>query len=374
MTRRLPVSPVLALLSVLLVAATCSRSDRGAAPEGERSAGEIAERSAGDIAGSAACGPARVVLGVNDQGEADVDLARRAGLSWVRVTIPWRAVNPARGEWRWESADALVEPHAQAGHRVLAILSTAPAWAGSNANGTRPPEDVALWQEYVARVAERYRGKVEAYEVWNEPDRGDEGVGVGWASKARESPTYPEYVRAAVLAVREQAPGARIVAPALGSDPRAATAALLRRLEQPTLPEGSAAGLVDVVSIHANARSDEGSEEVWRRLRRHLRTLVERNPTLHDRPVWITEIGWPSDTVGEEGQGEKIGNLVRRIGGDWAGIDHPAYCGPDREEVVVFLYKEKDSHDESRGIHREDGTPKPVVEALPNLSPEVPGT
>jgi hypothetical protein len=49
-----------------------------------------------------------VVLGVNDQGSADPELVARAGLGWVRDTLPWREIQPARGTWRWEAADAVV--------------------------------------------------------------------------------------------------------------------------------------------------------------------------------------------------------------------------------------------------------------------------
>ncbi len=356
MLRRSGLPPILTLVALFLIAATCARE----APE---EPGRT-ERTPGQIARETTCGPTRVVLGVNDQGAGDPELVSEAGLPWVRATIPWREVNPARDTWRWDSADALVRPHHRAGHRVLAVLSTAPEWAGSNERGTRPPEEIARWSEYVARVAQRYRGEIDAYEVWNEPDRRDEGIGVGWDRPLGEHPTYAEYLRAAAVAVREHDPGATIVAPALGSDPRPATVALLRHLEESRLPDGRPSDFLDVVSLHANARGDESSAEVWDRLRQHLRTLAARAPSLRDKPVWITELGWPSDEVGEEGQAEKIENLLAEIEGPWQGIDHSAYCGPDPEETLAFLYKLQDGGGESRGIYREDGTPKAVVRSL----------
>lgn len=348
--------PILALVALFLTAATCARES----PEEP----VPAARTPGEIARGSACGPSRVVLGVNDQGAADPELVSRAGLAWVRATIPWREVNPARGTWRWEAADPLVRPHHAAGHRVLAVLSTAPEWAGSNERGTRPPEEIARWSEYVGRLAQRYRAEIDAYEIWNEPDRRDEGIGVGWDRPPGEPPTYAEYLRAAALAVREHDPGAKIVAPALGSDPRAATAALLRHLEEAPLADGRPADFFDVVSLHANARGDESSGEVWDRLRQHLRTLVARAPSLRDKPVWITELGWPSDEVGEAGQAEKIENLLAEIAGPWQGIDHPAYCGRAPEETLAFLYKLQDGGGESRGIFTDTGQPKPVVRRL----------
>jgi hypothetical protein len=307
------------------------------------------------------CYPAGVVVGVNGQGIPETRLVDEANLRWVRFTIPWREVQPARGAWSWEPIDAIVDAHHRAGHQLLAILSTAPEWAGSNANGTKPPGEVALWQELVGRVAERYRGRIDAYEIWNEPDRRDEGVGVGWAGSHWSFPAYADYLRAAAVEIRANAPGTLVVAPALGSDPREATVELLRSLEEYPLPEGNASDLVDVVSFHANARGDEESAVVWKRFLQHLRTLARRNPSSLDKPIWITELGWASDAAGEAGQKEKIENFLARLAGEWPQIGHPRYCGARHGTVQVFLYKEIDTPGESRGLYRADGTPKPVV-------------
>ena len=359
-----------ALGSLLLVAATCSRDERS--PDTRTPSRPPAPSSpAGD---TELCGPSRLVLGVNDQGAPSPELVRRAGMGWVRITLPWRELQPTRGAWEWAAPDARVREHHRAGHRVVAILSTAPEWAGSNWNGTRPPANVALWTEYVSRVAARYRGQVAAYEIWNEPDRLDEGVGVGWALPGGESPTYAEYLRAAALAIREHAPGTRVVAPALGSDPRPESADFLRRLERAELPEGGAAAFVDVVSIHGNARGDESSASVWDRIDQQLAVVVERAPSLKGKPVWITELGWSSGETGEGPQAEKLANLMDRIAGPWGAIgpnlDRPldltAYCGAPatRAELLAFVYKLQDGGGESRGIFRSDGSPKPAVGSL----------
>lgn len=314
------------------------------------------------------CRPGRIVLGVNEQGAPDPELVHAANLRHVRITIPWRDVNPAQGVWSWQATDEMVAAHRSAGHAVLAVLSTAPGWAGSNANGTRPPENAALWRELVGRVAQRYRGRIEAYEIWNEPDHRDGGIGVGWDGSLFESTSYALYVREAALAIREHDPDALVVAPVLGSEPRKATAELWRSLTEVALPGGSAGELIDVVSIHANGEAKRGDERAWRRIEGHLRLLLAHGRAARDKPVWITEAGWPSSGAGEDGQMEHIRSLARRLGEEWKDVAHPHYCGADRGELRLYLYKERDTPGETRGIHRGDGTPKPVViEWLRNL-------
>ncbi|MFF2350884.1 BTAD domain-containing putative transcriptional regulator [Kitasatospora sp. NPDC058115] len=87
----------------------------------------------------------------------------------------WTNVEPRRGEFDWEILDRLV---AGAGEERLPVLYTmggTPGWAAPDAprmaydDGSRtgPPADPADWDEYVRRVAERYRGRIDAYELWN---------------------------------------------------------------------------------------------------------------------------------------------------------------------------------------------------------------
>lgn len=307
------------------------------------------------------CYPNPIILGVNEQGAQDANLIHNANLRWVRITLVWRVINPSYGAWDWGSTDALVNAHYNKGHKILGILSTAPVWAGSNSNGTTPPSNISYWEEFVRQVAIRYRGKIQAYEIWNEPDYDNHSVGVGWNKSLWTYPSYADYIRAAALKIRAHSPGALVVAPSLGSDPRAETVEVFRHLEEHPLPEGNASYFIDAVSVHANARSDESSSTVWSRLTSHLNTLSNRNPSNLGKPFWVTELGWKSNAVGEAGQEEKVRNLVTKMSYEWGLLDYPAYCGYMHRTTMGFIYKEIDDPGSSQGIHRMNSTPKPVV-------------
>lgn len=309
------------------------------------------------------CYPNLVRIGVNEQPPEQAALFRNHNIEWVRLTIPWRDVNPSPGVWSWAGFDALVNAHFQQGNKLLAALSTAPQWAGSNSNGTRPPADISLWQEFVRRTAIRYQGKIQAYEIWNEPDLGDVGVGVGWdgpISRPTTLPTYAQYVNAAGFELNAHDPQALVAAPVTSSRPNSVTVAVFQSLEN----MGSSQW-IDVVSFHANGESDVSSSEVWSRIQSQLSTLSNRNPSNLGKPVWITEYGWATHFVGEGGQREKTENLTKQMNMDWSQFGYPTFCGgPGTRMFLAFLYKDIDTpgtSDATRGIFRSSGLPKAVV-------------
>ncbi len=297
-----------------------------------------------------------IVVGVGSG--FDPALVRGANSGWTRFTIQWRQVNPQSGVWDWNLLDSQVTNFRNQGIKILAILSTAPTWAGSNANGTTPPSNIALWEEFVRRVAQRYSGRIEAYEIWNEPNLQNSGVGVGWNKSLASYPRYVDYLRAAAIQIRAYAPGTLIVAPVTSSQPDSRTVEIFKQLEQTYFPEGPAHKFMDVVSFHANAGDNEN---VFDKIRSHESTILNRNPSNIGKPIWLTEFGWKSNRVGEAGQRDRIRELVEWLTG--GAIDPFFECGENAgwKWTHVFIYKDIDTSTESSGIYRGDRTPKPVV-------------
>jgi hypothetical protein len=89
----------------------------------------------------------------------------------------WRDVQPARDRWDFSALDRAVA-NARAHHAQIAlVLGQTPAWASSrpmdlgDCNGpgvAAPPVSVEDWWIYAHAVATRYRGRIAAYEIWNE--------------------------------------------------------------------------------------------------------------------------------------------------------------------------------------------------------------
>jgi hypothetical protein len=305
-------------------------------------------------------------IGINVQAR-DLSLIRAANAGWVRITLPWREVNPEEGVWDWRTADEVIRSARDRNLKVLAVLSTAPVWAGSNANGTRPPSEIGWWQRYVRRVAARYAGRIHAYEVWNEPNLEDDGPGVGWDGNLWSFPRYVDYLRAAAIQIRKYAPGTLVVGPVTSSQPDARTVDVFRQLEEVVYPDGPASSFLDVVSFHGNARDDQSILDLLAQIESQLAIFQGRSPSNVGKPLWLTELGWRVGRgVSEEEQRDRLRNVVEALTGSGGYLSGCEVCpGPPVHSLfkwtAAFVYKDVDSPGELRGVYREDRTERPVV-------------
>lgn len=111
-------------------------------------------------------------------------MAKALGNNWARLhndgaqITDWASLEPEQGQWRWR--DAELQRYLDGHLAVLGQFSTAPKWAsyladtGFDGDGGYfgkyfLPKDPAQFAAYVKALAERYKGKISAYEVWNEP-------------------------------------------------------------------------------------------------------------------------------------------------------------------------------------------------------------
>lgn len=310
-----------------------------------------------------------IELGVNGTNTAQVSAAH---LGWMRMTIYWADVEPSQGVWAFGGDDAVIDAAAASGIKVLAILSTAPAWANGGATINTPAPNIALWQTFVQTVAQRYNGKVAAYEIWNEPNiSGSSTKGVGWDRSLTSPPLWVDYLHAASVLIHQYAPGTLVVGPVLSSTPDSNGNLIFNQMETTTYSDGPGYSFLDVVSFHANGNIFEGgngsSADVANQLiTGHLNQIDGFN---RGKPIWLTEFGWNSSQAGLSGQETKIFNIVEYVDGD---ITHGGFDCEDfawYKFTNVFIYNLQDSSGSTQGIYDGSGNPKPTVTQFTELLP-----
>ncbi len=99
--------------------------------------------------------------------------------SWRAMVseLHWFSLEPNKGEWQFEKLDIAMRLMQSRGIDVLFALGETPYWASSNRSvkgpfkygSYAPPSHLADWENYVRTVAQRYRGRIRHYELWNEP-------------------------------------------------------------------------------------------------------------------------------------------------------------------------------------------------------------
>ena len=156
-----------------------------AAPAQEAPAQE-AQPAAPVVAPAAA--PANVPFGygiqVDPRGNtaANIGHLHAIGFNWVKFQMAWKDVEPSPGGFSWGLWDEIIGAYNANGIQVLLSIPKAPDWArppGDDRSVEGPPQDASKYAEFVGRVADRYRGKAQSIEVWNEQNLWYEAGGRG---------------------------------------------------------------------------------------------------------------------------------------------------------------------------------------------------
>jgi polysaccharide biosynthesis protein PslG len=118
--------------------------------------------------------------------EAQLAMIADAGFGWIRQQFPWEDIEiHARGDFEdrrnveavgvldaWAKYDRIVEQAERYDLRIQARLDNPPHWSRveDDPTGLGPPDDLDDFVNYAVAVAERYRGRIHHYQIWNEPN------------------------------------------------------------------------------------------------------------------------------------------------------------------------------------------------------------
>jgi polysaccharide biosynthesis protein PslG len=144
-----------------------------------------------------------------DTTQRDLALARDGGFHWVKQRFEWRNIEgKAKGSFEWNEPDRIVDAISQMGLRIVARVDNQPQWASSSVQwpGTGPPDNPADWTDFLSALAQRYRGRIQAYEIWNEPNLDRE-----WGDKTPSPQAYTAMLRASYQAIKAADPQALVV-------------------------------------------------------------------------------------------------------------------------------------------------------------------
>jgi len=199
--------------------------------------------------------------------DAIARMLRIAGIGWVRERFSWGGTEPAKGKVAWQQYDAVADAFAKHGVRVYQIFHDSPAWCHAGRKNTRNPADLRDVYAFAKRLAQHYKGRVAAWEVWNEPDISF------WPDL---SDTFAGVQKAAYLGFKAGDPSLPVL---IGSFCRG------RCAFDENLFDAGIRDYFDIFNWHIYAPP----ERYPATLARYLELL--RRHRCHDRPVWLTEAG-----------------------------------------------------------------------------------
>ena len=234
--------------------------------------------------------------------------------------VAWPNLEPERGRWVFGVLDKLVAEAQDHGVELLMSLAHSPKWAsarpdepGAYAPGAvAEPASIDDWRNYVRTVGQRYKGRIAAYEVWNEPS--DRSHFSGSVDKLVELTCEASRILKAID------PTVRIVS--AGS---AGGGGHIRYLDN-FLSRGGAA-CIDVVAHHFYV--PRFGPEAMVPLIREVKAVMRKNGVAQ-LPLWNTETGWWVGNV----DGEPAPAHIQR--GGWRQLDTDLALGAAIQRTLLL--------------------------------------
>jgi hypothetical protein len=210
--------------------------------------------------------------------ERHLRIAKAAGVKYLRCAFSWNGIEPERGVYRWQFWDDLVARAERHGIGVIPYVAYTPEWAARSKQDfwRQPPSDPQLYAEFMERIAARYRGRIQSWELWNEPDLQEY-----WTSSAEE---FGSLVKLAAVAVCKGDPAAVIVLGGVSLGPTEFFRTLFRdKVDQ----------YVDVIAMHAYPESwhEQRLEEIFNDWVPKMNELIQQGGSGAD--FWLNEAGYP---------------------------------------------------------------------------------
>ncbi len=257
-----------------------------------------------------------------------VTLAQIAGFDWVRQQVPWKDTALADGTFGFQELDKVVETVASKNRKLLLSVVKSPEWATGRPGDHGLPRNNADYGRFVEEIARRYKGKVQAIEVWNEQNLAVEN---GGRVVPEDAGRYVELLKEAYTRIKAVDPSIVVVAGALSSsgenNPERAVDDMTYYKAMYTYNGGEIKNYMDVQGFHPASTLNppdalypeapgpgcemqpkqwcEDQTHYFRHIENVRQVMVDHG--LADKQIWITEMGWATENTSP---GYEYGNFI----------------------------------------------------------------
>ncbi|MEI6180559.1 MAG: glycoside hydrolase family 44 protein [Chloroflexales bacterium] len=334
--------------------------------------------------------------------ERVLQLTKNAGFDWVRQQVVWQDIeDPVNKIFGWEELDRIVEAVYASGRKLLVNIVRSPT-AYSASNGL--PNDPQTLANFVGLMTERYKGKIQAYEIWNEPNLAHE---TGGTIRPEDVGRYVELLKLAYTTIKAGDPNALVLAAASSSSGVTNPSIALSDAEfykaMYTYNGGEVRDYFDIQAVHPGGAANppdtfwpdspsyiEGCQPApnrcWNDDSTHYFRHVEdvrrwmEQYGMSGKKVWITEYGWatPNNTPGYEfgnhvsitQQAEYITGAISRVYENYPYVSNLFLWNMN----FAVLWGEKDNPDHEQAsfaILNPDWSPRPAFLGVQSLLAQI---
>jgi hypothetical protein len=313
-----------------------------------------------DAAAAPAAEPG-VVLGAPTA--LQVSDVKTLGTRWVRVFATWPYLEPAPGQLspNWLASYEGLFSSLPRGTKVIVDVVGTPRWESGSDNEHVPPANPEDYAAFLGALAQRWAGKVAAYEIWNEEDN------ASWWVGAPNPAAYAGLLRATYPVVKAADPSATVVLGGLTGN------------DYPFLEGVYAAGgkgSFDAVGVHTDTACNVNSPETFLRgmdgrmipdsflAYREVHAVMLANGD--DKPIWMTELSWRT-TGATCGEGAFAGQKPEGVSDEQQAtyLRQAYHCMAQDPYVQVALwFTLQDEGATVSGLVRANGSRKPSFSAM----------
>ena len=297
------------------------------------------------------------LLGVNIhfiRDNADLDAAKSAGFTWVRMDLDWSRVERVPGKYNFSAYDGLLAAIEARHLRVLFIFDYGnPRYTGGWDTPPTTPAAIEAFGNFAEAAARHFAGHGVRFEIWNEPN-----ISRFWPPQP--DPTqYAALARSVISRVHAGDPQAEVATAGLSST----DFPFLRQY----LADGGGAG-ANAIGIHPYGfelpEEIAGDMAAWRSM---VAQALPANP-----PTWATEWGYSSAEYGNghspEARAEQAVMVARELLTAWS------------EGFPLIIYYDirddgsnPNDPEQNFGLLAEDYSDKPAMQAVRTLTAIVRG-
>lgn len=301
------------------------------------------------------------------------------GAGWARLYVDWSQIEQEKGlpqEHLLEDFDHRIQGYRDRNVKVLLTVFRAPQWAAKDPHAdvnktNQPPARAEDYAAFVASLAARWKGKVAAYEIWNEPDLAK------WWHPAPNAGDYTALLKAAGQAIRAADPAARVITGGTAG----ANVGFLAAMYDAGMTKDDLDGIgvhmstacrVDMPGVYYREPDGRIGQFAFTGYREMYQESVERG---EGEQIWMTELGISTltDTCAEgSGAGsrpagvseEQQAQFVREA---YACLAADTYVGPAMWFSLQDVDTDRARYDHWMGLFRDDASAKPAFSALQSL-------
>ena len=235
---------------------------------------------------------------------------KNLGVEWVRWDIDWSEIQPnGPTNYDWSGVDRVALTAQQFGIQSLGTITYTPKWARNSScinDSHCEPANPTVFGKFAAAVAQRYSGRINTWEIWNEPN---------YAQFWLPTPNIQNY--AAILHysyvdIKQANPAALVLSGGLAASGNDSNGDLSPLTFMADLYKVGANKYFDAVALHPYSYPASPDLVVWWNSWQQITPIYQLMVSHGDeaKKIWITEFGAPTGGPGKPFSANQVHNFT----------------------------------------------------------------